>query len=183
MRFTDILPDIPPVKRLLACAPEVAEDEVDFWVWMRSLQGLVNRREPHLYLIQGESPGHYHKRRMYEDHWLEYYGFAFGLPVEHLGDVDAILDRFKDAAEGYVLYDPDDVIQTQNLAITRCGLESLLPVAPAQEAWMTRHGIPRRDDLRGKFKDDADAAEWAIDNLWPRCCRRLYANFCVHRPY
>lgn len=184
MRITDIFPNIPKVTRLLVCEPEPGHDDVDFWVWFRSFQGLINRDEPHLYIIQRGIPARPRKpRRLYEDHWLEYYVRTFGLPVEQLDDIDQVLERYKHLVSGYVVYDNAHVIQTQNLAVTRAGLEGLLPIAPDQEAWMTRHGIPKRDDLRGRFASDADAAEWAIDHLWPHCCKRLYANFCIHRPF
>ena len=121
-------------------------------------------------------------RRLCEDHWLNFYVQTYGLSAELINDVDLLLDRYKHLVEGYLVYDTQDVIQTQNLAITRAGLEKLLPVAADQEHWMIRHGIRKRDDLRGGFTCDADAAEWAIHNLWPHCYRRIYANFCVHRP-
>jgi len=182
--FASIFPSILPVKRLLVCTASVEPSEIDFWIWLRSLQGLVNRSEPHLYLMQREASSQPGKRRpLYEDHWLDYYTEAFGLPVERLDDVDEILERYKDAVDGYVIFDDEEVLQTQNLAITRAGLERILPIAPSQERWMTRHRIQKRDDLRGKFHSNADAAEWAIDNLWPLCCKRLYANLCIHRPF
>ncbi|MFH1740180.1 MAG: hypothetical protein ABIH23_14320 [bacterium] len=184
MQLTDIFPTIPRVKRLLVSEPNAADKNIDFWIWYRSFQGLINRTEPHLYLIQGsfERPdGHSHD--LCERHWLAYYKKIFDIPTETLNDVDEIVERYKHEVGGYVLYDSEGVIQTQNLAITRAGLESLLPIAPDQEHWMTRHGIPKRDDLRGRFANDVEAAEWALDNLWPHCYKRLYANFCIHRPH
>ncbi|MBI4560366.1 MAG: hypothetical protein HY706_22490 [Candidatus Hydrogenedentes bacterium] len=183
MRLTDIFPAIPRVKRLVVCEPPAVEEPVDFWIWFRSFQGLINRNEPHLYIMKRTveyRPGK--PRTLYEDHWLDYYTRTFGLPTETLDDVDAIVERYKHLINGYVVYDVERVLQTQNLAITRCGLESLLPIAPDQERWMTRHGIPKRDDLRAKFPSDADAAEWALHNLWPHCNKRFYANLCIHRP-
>jgi hypothetical protein len=180
MRLTDVFPAIPAVQRLLVTRPDTGSESIDFWIWFRSLQGLVNRREPHLYVVKSAQDTR--RGNLYEDHWLEYYTRTFGLPVEAEDDVDAILDRYRDAVDGYVLYDTEDVLQTQNLAITRAGLEGFLPVAPDQERWMVHHGIPKRDDLRGRFKSDADAAEWAVDNLWPQCYRRIFANLCIHRP-
>jgi hypothetical protein len=94
-----------------------------------------------------------------------------------------VIERYKHLVDGYVLYDTERVIQTQNLAITLAGLESFLPIAPDQQHWMTRHGIRKRDDLRGRFRNNVQAAEWAVANLWPHCYKRLYANFCIHRPH
>ena len=183
MRLTDIFPAIPQVKRLVVSEPHVEGEPIDFWIWYRSLQGLVNRREPHLYLIRSDAEYRAGKpRSLYEHHWLDYYITRFGLLVERVDDVDELLDRYSHLVDGYIVYDTERVIQTQNLAITRAGLERFLPVAPDQERWMIRHGIRKRDDLRGKFSSNADAAAWAIENLWPHCYKRLYANFCVHRP-
>ncbi len=182
MRLTDIFSSIPPVKRLVVVSQ--TEGSVDFWIWFRCLQGLVNRGEPHLYLIQQADPsGLIQPQHLYEDHWLDYYRKTFSLPTEFLPGVDEVLERYKHLVEGYVLYDNEDLIQTQNLAMTRCGLESLLPISPDQEHWMQRHDIPKRDDLRGRFMDNTEAARWAIHNLWPHCHQRLYANFCIHRPF
>lgn len=181
MKLGDIFPKIPRVGRLLVTRPQAEDPAPDLWIWLRSFQGLVNRSEPHLYLSRDSRGGELGHMTRLEDHWLEYYRASYRVCVEELEDVDELLERYKHLLEGYVIYDPDEVIQTQNLAITRAGLDSVLPIAPDQEEWMSRHGIPRRDDLRGRFADDWEAAEWAIDNLWPRCYRRLYANFCIHR--
>jgi hypothetical protein len=184
MLLTDILPAVAPATRLVVSAPDVADCGPDFWIWYRALQGLVNRQEAHLYLIEGEAGSRSSRRarNMYERHWLDYYVRTFELPAEELHDADEVLDRYKHMVGGYILYDNEEIIQTQNLALTRAGLESLLPISPDQEPWMARHGIPKRDDLRGRFAGNADAAEWALDNLWPYCNKRLYANLCVHRP-
>ena len=183
MYLTDIFPTTAAVQRLRVSRPDTAAEDVDFWVWYRSLQGLINRAEPHLYIVC-RSPlvklvGDHQPDC--EEHWLKYYNEAYGLPIESI-EFDSVLEEYKHLVEGYVVYDAEDVIQTQNLAITRAGLESLLPIAPNQEHWMTKHGIPKRDDLRGEFSSDAEAAEWAIDTLWPHCDKRMYANFCIHRP-
>jgi len=139
MRVTDVFPTIPRVKRLVVSEPQPVQESIDFWIWLRALQGLANRAEPHLYLISGKDerrPGQPGKAGkpwpLYEDHWLDYYLERFGLPVERLEDVDALIDRYKDAVNGYVLYDTERVLPTQNLAITRAGLEAVLPVAPDQ---------------------------------------------------
>ncbi len=169
--LTSIFPDIPKVKRLTLSEPLKAG--TDFWIWYRALQGLVNRVEPHLYVIRDNNP--------YERHWLRVYTEDYGIPITERLTPDEVLEKYKDLVSGYVVYDNTDVIQTQNIAITLCGLEGTLPIAPCEEEYMIRHGIKKVDDLRGRFADNWDAAEWAVENLWPRCNRRMYANLCVHR--
>jgi hypothetical protein len=177
-----IFPDNLPVHRLLVCQPGWPTDHIDAWIWLRSLQGLVNRHEPQLYLMSGSPHDAALKPSWCEDHWLDAYQARHGIPVERLDDPESVLARFRHLTSGYVLYDTKDVIQTQNLAITLCGLDGTLPVAPDQEAIMIRQGLTCVDDLRGRFADDWDAAEWAVENLWPRCNKRMYANLCIHRP-
>ena len=181
MRLTDVFPPIPRVQDILVLDPRLEDDDLDFWVWMRCLQGLVNRDRPHLYLIR--DTGRMAQRGRYARQWLEYYDQTFGIQVEEAPGVDDVLERYRHLVEGYSVYDTDQVLQTANLGITGAGLDSVLPVSESQEHWMKRHGIPRRDDLRGRFADNWEAAEWAIDNLWPRCYRRIYGNFCIHRAH
>jgi hypothetical protein len=182
MCLLSIFPDSKPVRRLIVCQPGWPAEQVDAWIWLRCLQGLVNREEPQLYLMTGELRDPAAKTACHEDHWLTWYQEKYRIPVERVDDPEAVLAHFRHMVTGYVLYDTETVLQTQNLAITRCGLDGTLPVAPDQEPVMIRQGLTCVDDLRGRFADDWDAAEWAIDNLWPRCNKRMYANFCVHRP-
>lgn len=178
----NIFPNTEPVRRLIVCQPGWPVDQIDAWIWLRSLQGLINREEPQLYLMTGDPMDPSAKLVFHEHHWLDWYQTTYQIPVEHLNDPEAVLARFRHLVSGYVLYDTETVIQTQNLAITRCGLDATLPVSPGQEAVMIRQGLTCVDDLHGRFANDWDAAEWAIDNLWPRCNKRMVANFCIHRP-
>ncbi len=178
-RLTDIFPKVPPVKRLLVFEPKL--DSIDAAIWLRSFQGLINRDEPHFYIVLTGSRVHAGGPPNNLQHWLDYYVEKYRFPIEELSDLDELFERYKHLLDGYVLYDSEHVIQTQNLAITRAGLENILPIAPDQEHWAIRHGLSKRDDLRGRFADDWDAAEWAIDHLWPRCNQRIYANLCIHR--
>ena len=180
--LTRIFPDYKPVRRLIVCQPGWPVEQVDAWIWLRCLQGLVNRDQPQLYLMTGDPRAADGKAALHEDHWLSWYREKWQIHVERLDDPEAVLARFRHLVRGYVLYDTENVLQTQNLAITRCGLDSTLPVAPGQEAVMIRQGLTCSDDLRGRFADDWDAAEWAVEHLWPRCNKRMFANFCVHRP-
>ncbi len=176
MRIEEIIPRPPRAQRIsVYTLDETPRQNRDLWMLLGSLQGLVNRTEPHVYLRDAEGS-------LNADHWVEYYEAELGIPVSQAGGLEHLMSEHADAAEGYVLAD-ESVPQTMNLAITRCGLEGLLPVAPAHEPLMERFGIPKKDDLTGRFSDDWEAAEWAVRNLFLGCHDRLYANLCVHRPH
>lgn len=170
--LTSIFPDIPQVSRLWVCEPKC--DDTDYIIWLKALQGIANRVEPIVYVLNSKSTA--------EKHWLDYYVNGRGIPLERRITPEELLDEFAGVIKGYVVYDNKDVIQTQNLAITLCGLESVLPVSPEWEQLMLDHGIKKTDDLRGRFSDDYAAAEWAVDNLWPRCYKRMFGSLCIHRP-
>lgn len=182
MKLVDIFPQSKTVDRLVVVEPDVEAQPLDFWVWMRSLQGLVNREEPHLYLIRDYKKSEKRSNRAnHEYHWVDYYGSEFGIPHTELDSIDTLIEQYKGHVDGYVLTDNVHVLQTVNIGITLAGLDGVLPVSLDQEAWMTRHGIPKRDDLTGRWTNNWDAAEWAVNTLWPRCYQRIFGNFCIHR--
>ena len=172
--ITSIFPDFPRAEKLVVIRAEADGCPFDRWLWIRALQGLVNREAPCVYILRESSAP--------ERHWLSYYRERFDLPVAAELTPEGFLAAYKDCAKGYVVYDTERVLQTQNIAVTMCGLYGYLPVAPCEEALMQAQGLKRIDDLRGRFATDWDAAEWAIDHLWPLCNRRMIANCCIHRP-
>ena len=70
--LTRIFPDCKPVKHLLVCQPGWPVDQVDAWIWLRCLQGLVNRDQPQLYLMTGNPRAGDAKAAWHDDHWLDW---------------------------------------------------------------------------------------------------------------
>lgn len=121
-----------------------------------TLQGLVNRDRPELYLIADPV----------DETWVA------DLPVRVTREKDplALIERYRDSIEGAVLYDMDSP-HTINLATTIAGLRGGV-VATAEQA--EEHGIPILEDLRGRFDDDPAAIhDWAMANLWPECTHEI----------
>lgn len=128
------------------------------------LQGLANRTGPRLYL--GDI----------EDHWLQIYAERNGLKYEVLSSLLEVLHKFGEVADGLVLYDPD-VSGSRYVAITLCGIEDLLPISydllKRYSDVFSQLGLQVRHDFRGRFATSVEAYEWALENLMPRCNRRL----------
>lgn len=169
--ITSIFPDLPRAKRLVKV--NLTSDEFDHSVWVRALQGLANRREVHVWVAAGQP---------WDEHWFRYYTEKLGIPFEKELTEAQFLAEYGSCAKGYVIYDPDTVVMTRNIAITMAGLEDLLPVTPEDAPLLAAAGLPMADDLRGRFADNREAAYWAVENLWPRCNKRIIANLCVHKP-
>lgn len=89
---------------------------------LAALQGLANRSGPHLYLryLRGA-----------DDFWWEEMtapgAWLVGRPVERVGSLEALLEKFRDRFHGLVVYD-ERVPATSNLASTVAGCDDLLPV-------------------------------------------------------
>lgn len=120
-----------------------------------SLQGLVNRAQPRIYLIQGAD----------DPFWLA--------EMQRQGQTDApipvadpltLVRTFQSSFKGAVIPDPN-VYVTPAVAASVAGADDLVIATPELAA---RLQIPIKNDLRGKFADDAAALRYVRTTLWPR---------------
>lgn len=87
-----------------------------------ALQGLVNRASPRLFLRYIDAADDFWWEQMTQaDGWLA------GRPVIRIDSLEELLDRFKDAYRGAVVWD-ERVPATSNLASTIAGCDDLLPL-------------------------------------------------------
>ncbi|HLC04551.1 MAG TPA: hypothetical protein VJK02_16065 [Anaerolineales bacterium] len=153
-----------------------------------SLQGLVNREGPRLFLDFGifDDPS---ARRTNEDflpeaiwrdkfrdvlgnqdqHNLSYYRKKHGLRVVSARDLEAAILQYRSALTGVVVWDPA-LPDTVNVALMLAGLENLLVVSPEKTTWVEETlGLKVHHDLRGRWKDRITLYRWAFTYLFPRC--------------
>src|SRR5262245_29003951 len=122
-----------------------------------SLQGVVNRTRPRVWLERNVDEGSYT--------WLR----TLGRPTATIRDVDALVAQFRPDIRGAIVADPA-VPATINVATTLAGLEDAVVAEPAVAA---RLGLTVLVDLRGRFRDDAAAYQWAAEQLWRRTTHRM----------
>lgn len=132
----------------------------DQQLMLASLQGLVNRSKPRLYLVGGDD----------EVFWLKV--------MQEQGDTDlpktvedpmSLLKTFKDVYKGVVVADPN-VYVSPCVAVSIAGARDYLIATPELAA---KYSIPIKADLRGRFKDDADALKFVRTTLLPDMNPRL----------
>ncbi|KAI8272788.1 hypothetical protein K4K56_002262 [Colletotrichum sp. SAR 10_98] len=165
-----------PANRALPLFPEAAK-EIEYakltalsgeeQILLVSLQGLVNRRQPRLYLYW--SPDSSNSDDAVNEAWLrqiEGQGFK---SADVTSDPFRLVDKYKSEIRGAIVYDtklPDTI----NLASTLAGLYGAVI---ASEELARRLNLSIIEDLRGRFKDKHELYEYAARSVWPKVTDRL----------
>jgi hypothetical protein len=155
------LPTFKAARNLLAIDLSAVSDSEK--VLFATLQGIVNRTEPRIYIMQDRDEG--------PTAWLE-----DGLNVAHevVDDHWTLLETFRDEIAGIVVTDPD-ITHTVNVATTIAGLAGGIVAAPAHIETLRAapYDLEILDDLRGRFATNLEANQWQIDTLWPQVNQRM----------
>ncbi|KAI8311450.1 hypothetical protein K4K59_007342 [Colletotrichum sp. SAR11_240] len=165
-----------PANRALPLFPDAAK-EIEYakltalsggeQILLVSLQGLVNRRQPRVYLYW--SPDSTNSDDAVNEAWLrqiEGQGFK---SADVTNDPFRLVDKYKSDIRGAIVYDtklPDTI----NLASTLAGLYGAVI---ATEDLARRLNISIIEDLRGRFKDKYELYEYAARSVWPKVTDRL----------
>ena len=167
----EIFPDLPRVRRLVT-VPLSGGLSLDERLLATSLQGLVNRTEPSVYLISDEN----------DRHWADYYRDHYGLAVEPLDGFDSLLTSYAKSATGYVVYD-EAMLDSMNVATVLCALDGVLPITARLKPRLDALGLKEVEDLTGRWDNRYDAYRWALKELFPRCNQQLLGAVCTDRPH
>jgi hypothetical protein len=133
---------------------DLTDLDADQQLLLTTLQGVVNRTRPRIYLLQPQSEGLYT--------WLDDLAVPYDVTTDLLG-------KYRGEITGAVVYDPH-VPATVNVATTLAGLRDAVVTSAAQAE---SAGLAIVADLRGTFATDLDAYTWAAANLWPRTTHRM----------
>ncbi len=155
-------PKMPPLARRLYVA-DVRHSTFDERVLLLSLQGLVNRTQPRIYLIMRDTDSFWLQEMRKQGQTDE------PIPVP---DPLSLVDRFRADFRGAVVSDPK-VYVSPCVAACIAGADDLLMATPELAL---RLRIPIKADLRGKFRSGGDALRYVRTSLMPRlnpyltCC-------------
>ena len=144
---------LPPAEHLLTA--DVRKLPADAKLLLASLQGLVNRTRPRLYLIWNDSDVFWLNVMQQQGHT--------GTPTP-VADPFSLLTTFRAAYRGAVVADPN-VYVSPCVAVDIAGIDDLLMATPALAA---QYHLPIKTDLRGRFKNNADALRYVRTTLLPR---------------
>ena len=153
-----------------------------------SLQGLVNRQGPKIFLDYGVYDDIESRTTnevfIPEDIWQEkyrdtlgnqdqnnlvYYRSVHDLKETHFTNIEDLLEKYASVCTGLVVWDPNR-IDTVNLAVIICSIENLLMVSPEDLEWVSDlTGLKVKNDLRQLEGDRIFLYRWAFKNLFSKC--------------
>jgi len=142
---------------------DVTNASGDDKLMLASLQGIVNREQPRIYLIEGNpSEGKYT--------WLK----DSKVPYTIVTDEAGLVAKYKDEVKGLIIYDPN-LPDSINVATTMAGIENGIVVSPefAQKFEGEPYKFPVLEDLRGRFANRLDAYTWEFEHLWSKTTHRM----------
>ena len=155
----------PPAQHLyVADARHLARDEK---LLLASLQGIVNRTQPRIFVLWNNDDVFCLDIMQKQGHT--------GTPIA-VDDPFSLLATFRSSYHGAVISDPA-IYESPCIAVDFAGLDDLLIATPAlAEQWK----LPVREDLRGRFKSNADALRYARETLLPKL--NPYLALCLDPP-
>ncbi len=169
--------------------PLSGPDDYDEAVALATLQGLINRNEPRLYITNTEygRPEYWLQKMSRSGYWL------CGVESRRITGLQSVINLARPVLRGAVIWDPE-VPASLNVATTIAGVEDAVVLSPAlAEQGLSRWRLPVIDDLRGRFtgketgSQKNDAYRWAIRTYLDtgRCSSRmlcLYTDAFFDRP-
>ncbi|MEM7344940.1 MAG: GxGYxYP domain-containing protein, partial [Chloroflexota bacterium] len=135
--------------------------EYDQLIFLSSLQGIVNKNKPRLYLVHHPT----------DQFWLDIYqtpdqlyGWLSETDIIILPDFETVLDTFATDIDGLVSWHAD-VPATLNVATTIAGVEGWPIVRESSDlATQLTQRWPIQQTLGGQFTSNLAAYQWAIDH-------------------
>ncbi|MFA0751470.1 MAG: hypothetical protein SLRJCFUN_001873, partial [Candidatus Fervidibacter sp.] len=159
--FPEIFPrSKPPSPHLLVA--DIRQLPADWQLALITLQGLINRTRPQLYLLFNET----------DPFWLDWLKKRSWIKTtEIVSKPQDLLRQFRHVVKGMVIYDPL-LPATKNVATMLCSLEDAIAVSPRLAKQLD---LPVVADLRDRWRTNAEAYEWAFKNLWAKLNHHVIA--------
>lgn len=136
----------------------------DVNVLFATLQGIVNRVRPQIYLVEN------HQQVGEDANWLH----DLHRPYIIHSNPWEIVQKYRQLLNGVIVYDPR-LMDTINVATTMAGLYNGVVASPALAQKLTRapYYLPIIQDLRGRFATNLAANLWQFQHLWPSTTHRM----------
>ncbi len=130
-----------------------------------SIQGLVNRSRPKIYLLMNQN----------DSFWLDLLKQRkLVTETRIIKDIQELAKSYRSFLNGAVVPDPK-LVATINIATMIAGVRGFAICTPEQAQAI---GLPIKSDLRGRWKNSKEAYEWAFNNLHSEMTKSAVAWAC-----
>lgn len=141
-----------------------------------ALQGLVNKKQPRIFLFEHYSEGKHKWPRL------------LNLSIQELEAPQylQLADKYKNELKGVILYSTEKSTHYLNLASTVAGLEDALPVTPQLYDLLKQQNIHLpvlADFTKLPFTKATEIYEYLYDHYWNRCTHRLLVSLPPQRGF
>lgn len=142
-------------------AVDVTRTNSDVKTMMAGLQGIVNRKQPRLLVLNDG----WKSQKWPEDMGLEY---------TIIDDHYEVIEKYKDEIKGLIVWDRKQR-DTINLATSLAGLDDCLIVTEKLAETLTAepYNFEIKHNLVGQFKDKYEVYDYMYENVWPRTTKRV----------
>ncbi|MEY8708855.1 discoidin domain-containing protein [Bacteroides faecichinchillae] len=141
-----------------------------------SLQGIVNKKRPRIFLFDHSGEG--------KEKWPRLLNLTIREfePTEYL----KLVEKYKDELRGVILYDRTKSDHYLNLASTVAGLEEAIPVSLQLYDRLKQQGIllPVLEDFtKLPYTKSTEIYEYMFQNYWNKCTHRLLVSLPPQRGF
>lgn len=143
-------------------AADIYDAPGDIKLLFATLQGIVNRKQPRIYLIESQEEG--------KMTWLN----DLNMPYTLHQDYWTVFSAYRNDVKGMIVYDPK-LPDSINVATTLAGLKDAVVASPELAARLSKapYKLKILDDLQGKFSSRLDAYTWQYENLWKKTTHQM----------
>lgn len=141
-----------------------------------SLQGLVNRKQPRIFLFEHFSEG--------KQKWPQL--LHLSIHEYEAAQCPQLVDKYKNELKGVVLYDLSKSAHYLNLASTVAGLEDAIPVTPQLYERLKQQNIQLpvvADFTKLPYTKATEIYEYMYEHYWNRCTHRLLVSLPPERGF
>lgn len=152
---------------------EVQALTTDERITFSSLQGMVNRKQPRIYLLDARAD-------QGRDTWADTatVGFSSRNPYDRETKYE-LLAKYATEIDGVVVYDSTNNAHIRNLAGTVAGLHRAIPVSKRVRANLQRHGIQLKvvvDLTTLELSSPIETYRYLYDHYWEQCEKRFIVS-------
>ncbi|MGF9696168.1 GxGYxYP domain-containing protein [Paenibacillus sp. MABNR03] len=143
-------------------AADIYDAPGDIKLLFGTLQGIVNRKQPRIYLIESQEEG--------KLTWLN----DLDVPYTLHQDYWDVFSTYRSEVKGIIVYDPK-LPDSINVATTLAGLKDAVVASPELASQLSKapYNLKILDDLQGKFSSRLDAYTWQYEHLWKKTTHQM----------